>query len=167
MKGSKGNKNFSPTGFFGVLVVLLVGSCAASGQDKPAPAKSASPSKVPSAARGGVAPGAAKSGAATSHGPTTASGGHGPTTGSAASHGPTTSSPNHVAAVGHTTGGSVGTRGKGESPMASRPVPIGSHTVRTSNGSEVRTRANGRPADVHVAEPKYGHSSRPKRESSG
>ncbi len=32
-----------------------------------------------------------------------------------------------------------------------RPEARGSRTVRSANGNEVRTRANGRPADVHVA----------------
>ena len=100
--------------------------------------------------------------------PTTAGGSHGPTT-AGGSHGPTTSG--HGAATGGSNAGHPGAGNKpntvgGHDPTAKggsartvrRTGPEkgvrsqkGSHTARDAHGNEVRTRANGRPADVHVA----------------
>ena len=51
----------------------------------------------------------------------------------------TTSSTTRTTTVAHTTGGPAGR------------TPVGSHEVRTANGSTIRTRANGSRADIHDA----------------
>ncbi len=139
----------------GVLVVLLFGCCAVSAQQKktsaPAP-KAPAPAKP---AASGTKPGGA--GPNTSHGPTT-SASHGPTTNSA-SHGPTTSNPHGATtsaahpttSVVHPTTRTTTAGSPRSAALTSRPSPAGSKTVRTANGNEIRTRANGRPADVHIA----------------
>lgn len=148
----------------GVLAVALLGCCVVGAQSsekaKPAPAKAAKP---PSSAAGHGA-------SAAGHGPAAAGGTHGPSpTTAGGSHGPTTS-----AHGPSTAGGSAGRPGAGNKPntvgghdptgraaggsatAASRagkagPQPKGSRTVSDAHGNEIRTRANGRPADVHVA----------------
>jgi hypothetical protein len=129
-------------------LLLVMCSMAVAQEKKPAaaPAKAAKPAAAPAKA----APAAGSHGPTTaSHGPTTA--GHGPTT---AGHGPTTAG--HVpTTAGHGPAAGPADRGRPGGPTGGRPGerpgPAGSHTVRTANGNEIRTRANGRPADVHVA----------------
>lgn len=128
--------------------------------------------KSSSAPKSAPAPRAASSGAksggtsSANHGTTTAN--HGPTT---ASHGITTSSRTTTTTAnrGMTTGSRTTTTTRTTSTMNGRngsvsttrttttvshagaPVrtPVGSHEVRTSNGAVVRTRADGRRADIH------------------
>lgn len=146
----------------GMLAILVFALCVLRADDKKpaAPAKPAAKSAAKPSAGAGKAPGA---GGTTSHGPTTA--GKGPTTGGAgattASHGPTTAgkAPTTTSTAGRGPAGGAGKAPGGASASAGRsggaaggrPVPAGSHVVRSGNGNEVRTRANGRPADVHIA----------------
>lgn len=173
MNALEARKTFSIRYLTGILTILIFGFCGADAQEKKstAPAKAATPKSAPSPAIKS-APNKGGSTGTTSHGPTTATGSHGITT-TSVTHGPTTSKPHGATtadgAKATTTGGSVHgattlTAGPGTSgsaagghgitatkTVAGRPVPPSSHITRTANGSEVRTRANGKPADVHVA----------------
>lgn len=94
--------------------------------------------------------GASKGGATTAgRGPTTA--GRGPTT---AGRGPTTAGRGTPAAGRGTPargGAPAGRAPAGRAVAGGRAVPKGSHVTRTAHGDEVVRRANGRPADVRVA----------------
>ncbi len=142
-----------------MLAVLLFGCCAASAQEKKASAPKAPSKPVSSTAK------PAGAGTSTTHGPTT-SASHGPTTSTAhgpttnAPHGPTTSNPHgattnnpHGATTtaAHSTTRTPNGGSTRSATLTSRPSAAGSKTVRTANGTEIRTRANGRPADVHIA----------------
>jgi hypothetical protein len=149
----------------GMIAVLLLGSTMANGQKKPAtPAPAAKPAAKAPAAGASKAP-AAKSGPTTAggaKGPTTAGGAKGPAGGakgpttagkgpSTAGRAPTTAGHSPAAggargpAAGGAKGGAVaGNRGGGREPA-------GSHTAHAANGSSVRTRADGKRADVHDA----------------
>lgn len=152
-----------------LLVSLLMG-CVAFAQDNKkssAPAKPAAAAKAAPAATGkpgGQPAGNTAHGPTTAgHGPTTTTAGHGPTTAghgpitTTAGHGPTTTTAGHGSTTAGHSATTAGTAGHGASAtahntaMAGGHEPAGSHTVRTANGNEIRTRANGRPADVHVA----------------
>jgi hypothetical protein len=156
------------------LAVLLLGSSLAYGQAKK-PATSA-PAKPAASAAKAPAGGASKSGASTaSKGPTTSGAAKGPTT-SGAAKGPTTagkSSPTTAGKSSPTTagrgpatasrgpaGGARGPAGGAHGAASSAKAgphgpggrePNGSHVAHTANGSSVRTRADGKRADVHDA----------------
>jgi hypothetical protein len=124
------------------------------------------------AAHGPTTAGGSHGATTAAHGPTTAGGSHGATT---AGHSATTTTGSHGATTaGHSasTGGSNANKPGGSKkeavgghdPSASKnaatagnkaggkgPQPKGSHTAHDAKGNEVRTRANGRPADVHNA----------------
>ncbi len=130
----------------------------------PAPAKAPAAAKAPSAASkpgGAAAPGhTGPTTASTAHGGvTTSNAGHGGVTTNNAGHGASTTNPGRTtgaATPAHTpttTGGRPATLAGGKSITAasSRPTPVGTKTVRTPAGNTVTTRANGKPADVHVA----------------
>ena len=142
--------------FAGLLSAASLAS-AASTQKPAAPAKAAAPAK-PSG--GSAASHAAPAGG--SHGPaaggthtTTSGGAHGPTTGGArntTTHTTTTTS--------HTTTNPGGARSTTvtrtstttrSSSFNGRPAPRGSNEHTTRSGGAIRTRANGRVADVHDA----------------
>jgi hypothetical protein len=151
----------------------------ASPKSAPPPASKSTPSRAGGAGTSAAAHGTstASHGPTTaSRGPTAATGSHGITT-SSGSHGPTTSNPHGATTTGGgakaatvtgagratTTGGPSATVATGRhgatgghstaaatKTMGGRPVPASSHITRTANG-EVRTRSNGKAADVHVA----------------
>ncbi len=133
-----------------ILAMFLFALCVTRADDKKKPSAPTKSAPKPAAKPGGAgkAPGA---GGAASHGPTTA--GHGPTT-AAPGHGPSTAgrgpaaTPGRGPATGAPNRGGLGASAR---PGAGRPVPAGNHVVRSANGNEIRTRANGRPADVHIA----------------
>src|ERR1700735_3097290 len=138
----------------GILTLLVLASCVVGAQTtkKPAPAKAAAAaSHGPSAAARGPITDSTTHGPTTAgHGPTTA--GHGPTT---VSRGPTTTAHSPTTAGGRVTetghGPTATSRGPAVANRAGTPMPRGSQTVRNPRGDEIRTRANGRPADVHIA----------------
>ena len=148
-----------------IVALLLLGTSIASGQKKPAaaPAKPAAAAKAPASSASKA--GASKGPSTASKGPTTAS--HGPTTAGGAK-GPTTASKAGPSTAGHTAGGARGpAAGGAHSPAAGAHGPAGgargsvagnrgggreaagSHTAHAANGSSVRTRADGKRADVH------------------
>lgn len=143
----------------------------------PAPASKGAPSR----GGGGAANGGAHGASTASHGPTTAtgsygaatsSGTHGPTTSNPHGASTTGGGAKATTTIGGrgattTTGGRSATMPAGShaasagaagghattaatKTMAGRPVPASSHITHTANG-EVRTRPNGKAADVHVA----------------
>ena len=145
------------------------------GSAKPAaaakPASSGSAAKAPASGAS-----AGRTGTTTAKGPTTSgrggattttAAGRGVTTNSAAGRGVTTSSPAGRGATttttaagrgaaGTTAAGRAGTAatpaaGRGATAASSHPLPNGARTVQTRSGNEVRTRAGGKPSDVHVA----------------
>ena len=164
----------------GTLAVFLLAACAAQGQTKK-PAAPAKPAAAPAkpAARPGGAAGAAHGptagGAGASHGPTTTTAGHsgGGITTSGKSGGTTTTAGHATTTSGgagartaapgaaarpSTAGGARPSTAGGAHPAAtagphtaSGAPPKGSTMHSTPKGDQVRTRANGKPGDVHVA----------------
>ena len=159
-----------------LIAALLLGSSLIYGQAKkpatPAPAAkpAASAAKAPaSGASKAPSAGASKGPTTASKGPTTAGGAaHGPTTAGAAKSGPSTAGKAGPSTAAHTTAGAGGAHApaaggahgpaaggaKGGSVAGNRGggrEAAGSHTVHTANGSSVRTRADGKRADVHDA----------------
>lgn len=154
-------KNRSFRYFSTLLAMLALISFVVGAQEKKSKPSAAKPA-APSAASRSASHGPSTAG----HGPTTSrpgasTAGHGPTTGG---RGPTTAGRGpSTAGRGPTTG--RGSMDRGRAPMGGdrnrgmannraeggRRMPAGSHMVRGRNGDEVRMRANGRPADVHVA----------------
>ena len=145
----------------GMIAVMLLGASLVNGQaKKPAtPAPAAKPAAAPAhSAAASKAPSTASKGPSTaSKGPTTAS--KGPSTAGAAK-GPSTAGKAPTTAGGHTAAGGAATHSpaaggaKGGTAAANKGggrEPAGSHTVHTANGSSVRTRADGKRADVHDA----------------
>ena len=158
----------------GLIAVVLLGASLANGQEKKPPAKpaakpaaKAAPAKAAPAAGKAAAPGAST---ASKAGPTTAGAAKsGPTTAGAAKSGPTagaggrgagasTAGGRGAAGGGAGRGGAAGGGRAGSSSASARGggaggrrEPAGSHTARAANGSSVRTRANGKRADVHDA----------------
>ena len=145
---------------------MLLGTSIASGQKKPAaaPAKPAAAAKAPASSASKA--GASKGPSTASKGPTTAS--HGPTTAGGAK-GPTTASKAGPSTAGHTAAGGAAVR-RLVARIVRRPARTvqraapgvqlqeieaedgrrpGSHTAHAANGSSVRTRADGKRADVH------------------
>jgi hypothetical protein len=124
-----------------------------------APAKPAAGAKAATPGGAGAKPGAA--GATTHSGPTTSSP-HGPTT-TTAGHGATTTTAHTTAAAGAHPNTASAPGHPGGNPAARPGVPgvksgnlvhggpVGSHDHIAANGSAMRTRANGRPADIHDA----------------
>jgi hypothetical protein len=119
-----------------ILVISFCSTCVGTAQTtkKAAPAKPAAKPAAP------ARPGA--SSAAKPGGATTAS--HGPTTGGARTTTTTTSRTT-------TAGGRTTTTSTSRTTTTTGRTPVGSHEVRTANGSVVRTRANGSRADIHDA----------------
>ena len=147
------------------MLAVLVGSSLASAQKPPAkapaaPAKPAASAAKAPAAGGAKGPSTASKGPTTaskgpttsgaSKGPTTAGGAHGPST---AGKGPSTAGGAHSPAAGGARPGAAGAHPGGARPTNAAAhggrEPAGSHTVRTANGSSVRTRANGQRSDIH------------------
>jgi hypothetical protein len=111
-----------------VAVLSVAGQAQSNKKSTPAPAKPSAPSKP--AATSAARPSA---GGAASRGVTTAA--HGPVAGGA-----------RAGAEPGRPGGAAVAHG-----AMAHPAPAGSHEMHAANGSAVRMRPNGRPADVHDA----------------
>ena len=126
------------------VLTACLGSIANAQAKKSAPAPKAAPAKPA---------GAAKPGGASTAGHTTSTAGH--TTTTTANHTTTGARTTTTSRTTTTAGGrSVTTTRTTTVSHVGGPAgrtPVGSHEVRTANGSVVRTRANGSRADVHDA----------------
>jgi hypothetical protein len=162
----------------GTLAVFLLAAGAAQGQTKKpaapakpaaAPAKPAAPAAKPGGAGAAASHGPSTGGAAASKGPTTTTAGHsgggittsgksGATT-TTAGHATTTTggagaktaAPAAAARPSTAPGGAAHPAAAAGPHTASGAPPKGSTMHSTPKGDEVRTRANGKPGDVHVA----------------
>jgi hypothetical protein len=155
----------------GMIAVLLFGASMVNGQAPKKPAAApAKPAAAPAKAPAAGASKAPSTGASTASkaGPTTA-GKTGPTTSGASksspttaggAKGPSTAGGAHPTSAGAAHSPAAGAHGpaaggaKGGAVASNRGggrEPNGSHTAHTANGSSVRTRADGKRADVHDA----------------
>jgi hypothetical protein len=146
-------------------VLLLTGAVAFAQEKKPTVAKPAAKPAAAAAHAPSVSKGPSTAGGTASKGPTTA--GHTPTTTTTAGRGPSTTTTagrgpsTNTAGRGVTSGNNAGhtptpANGRGVSNVSNRNnnigsnrTPTGNRTVRTSNGSTMRTRPNGSRAEFH------------------
>lgn len=142
---------FSPSLAFATLILV---TCFGSAANAQAPAKKAAPAAKPSAPAKPAAAARPAGGSPAGH-TTTTTAGHtttttaGHTTGGARTTTTTTSRTTTAAGGRSVTSTTSRTTTVSHVGGPAGRTPVGSHEVRTANGSVVRTRANGSRADVH------------------